>query len=77
MGGCVLTEGSLPWWGEEVNGGAGWGEKRKPGEGLSGFGNPQTVLLASTLSEAHLENALQECLCGSSAREWYTSRILG
>lgn len=41
------------------------------GKGLRGFGSSQTVSPASTLSEAHLENALQECLFGSSACAWY------
>lgn len=71
MGSCVLTEGSLPWWGEEINGGAGWSEKRKPRERTLWVWEPQTVSTASTLSEALLENALQECLFGSSALAWY------
>lgn len=57
--------------GQEINDGAGWGEKRKRGGGLDGFGSLQTVLPIFTLSETHLENAVQECLCGSSAHAWY------
>lgn len=56
--------------GQEINGGQVGVRRGSPEKGLDGFGSPQTISPASTLSEAHVENALQECLCGSSACAW-------